>query len=62
MTAIYAIGILLLLAAGCFVGANFCQVPAAQQGLAALGGALVGLILPSLPKALQALVDKRSQS
>lgn len=58
MTAIFAIFVLLIAAAGCFVGANFCQAPAAQQSLAGLGGALVGMILPSVPNALQALVNK----
>lgn len=58
MTAIFAIFILLIAAAGCFVGANFCEAPAAQQSLAGLGGALVGMILPNVPNALQALVSK----
>lgn len=59
MTAVIAVVLLLLLAAGALVGANFC-VPGggAQQALLGLGGALVGMILPSLPAWLQSLQTK----
>jgi hypothetical protein len=57
MIALLAIVALLLLAAGAFVGANFCAPGGgAQQALLGLGGALVGMILPSIPALLQGLI------
>ena len=53
MIAVFAVFAFLLLAAGAFVGANFCEPGSpAQQGLMGLAGALVGLVLPNVPKAL----------
>lgn len=59
MTAVFAVFLVLLLAGGAFVGANFCEPGSlSQQGLIGFGGALLGAILPSLPKWLQTLMDK----
>jgi hypothetical protein len=46
-------------AIGSFLGANACDPGTAQTSLNALGGALVGLALPSLPAFLQAAKDTR---
>lgn len=49
-----SIAVLLLLAAGSFVGANFLDPGPAQQSLCGLGGALVGLTLPQVPALFRA--------
>lgn len=58
-----AVVVLLLLAAGAFIGANFCAPGSpAQQSLCGLGGSLVGLTLPQVPALFQAPKARDSQA
>jgi hypothetical protein len=62
MIALLSIVFLLILAGGAFAGANFCAPGGgAQQALLGLGGALVGVILPSLPVYLQGLTASKAR-
>lgn len=62
MIGVIAVFLFLLIAAGAFVGANFCAAGGiAQQSLIGLGGALIGACLPSIPGLLQSyVVEKRN--
>ena len=57
-----SIVVLLLLAAGSFVGANFLDPGPAQQSLCGLGGALVGLTLPQVPSLFKTTQSRDSQA
>lgn len=59
MIAVFAFTIMLLTAAGAFVGANYCESGStAQLSLVGLGSGLVGAVLPSIPAWLQSLTAK----
>lgn len=63
MIAVLAFTLMILIAAGCYVGANFCESGStAQLGLVGLGSGLVGAILPSVPIWLQSLTNKTRNS